>query len=240
MRIPLNHRPALSAALAAGLAAGCLVAPWLAASTALLVAWCAAAAAHLALSLQAIARTTPEAARRRAALLDSDKWMTLGGSLAAAVASLGAIALDLASTAGERVTAGDAASATGAVALSWAFVHVLLTHHYMHEYWLGGGQGLVFPGEDRPGTGDFLYLAFTVGMIRNPGDRLLEAGGVYWWPKPIRPNWSPGGGMTCQVSDVTTASAAMRRLVLLHGLVSFLFNAVIVAAAVNVAAGVVR
>ena len=36
------------------------------------------------------------------------------------------------------------------------------------------------------------------------------------------------------------ASAAMRRLVLLHGLVSFLFNAVIVGAAVNIAAGVVR
>jgi uncharacterized membrane protein len=32
----------------------------------------------------------------------------------------------------------------------------------------------------------------------------------------------------------------MRRLVLLHGLVSFLFNAVIVAAAVSLAAGVVQ
>ena len=42
------------------------------------------------------------------------------------------------------------------------------------------------------------------------------------------------------MSDVTTASAAMRRLVLLHGLVSFLFNAVIVGAAVNIAARVVR
>ena len=105
------------------------------------------------------------------------------------------------------MTAGDAAFATGAVALSWAFVHVLLAHHYMHEHWLGGGRGLVFPGEERPGTTDFLYLALTVGM-------------------------------TCQVSDVTTASAAMRRLVLLHGLVSFLFNAVIVGAAVNIAAGV--
>ena len=209
MRIPLNHRPVLSAALAAGLAAGCLAAPWLAASTALLVAWCAAAAVHLALSLRTMARTTPEAARRRAALLDTDKWMTLGGSLAAAVASLGAIALDLASTSADGMTVGDAAFATGAVALSWVYVHVLLAHHYMHEYWLGGGRGLVFPGEERPGTSDFLYLALTVGM-------------------------------TCQVSDVTTASAAMRRLVLLHGSVSFLFNAVIVGAAVNIAAGVVR
>jgi uncharacterized membrane protein len=120
---------------------------------------------------------------------------------------VGGIALDLASTPGERVTTGDAAFATGAVALSWAFVHVLLAHHYRHEYWLGGGGGLVFPGADRPGASDFLYLALTVGM-------------------------------TCRVSDVTTDSAAMRRLVLLHGLVSFLFNAVIAGAAVNIAAGV--
>ncbi len=52
MLILLNHRPVLSAALATGLTAGCLAAPWLAASSALLVAWCAAAAVHLALSLR--------------------------------------------------------------------------------------------------------------------------------------------------------------------------------------------
>ena len=44
-------------------------------------------------------------------------------------------------------------------------------------------------------------------------------------------------GMTAQVSDVTTASAGMRRLVLAHGVVSFLFNAAVVAGAVNLAAG---
>lgn len=209
MRTPFHHRPVLLASLAAGFVAGGLAAPWLAASTALLVAWCAAAALHLALSLRAMALATPEAARRRAALLDADKRATPGGCLSAAVASLGAVAIDLASAPIDGVPVGAAVLATGAVALSWAFVHVLRAHHYMHEYWLEGGRGLVFPGEGQPGTSDFLYLALTVGM-------------------------------TCQVSDVTTDSASMRRLVLLHGSVSFLFNAVIVAAAVNIAAGVVR
>ncbi|WP_424137626.1 DUF1345 domain-containing protein [Roseomonas chloroacetimidivorans] len=46
-------------------------------------------------------------------------------------------------------------------------------------------------------------------------------------------------GMTAQVSDVTTRSAGMRRLVLGHGLLAFLFNAVVVAAAVNLAAALV-
>jgi uncharacterized membrane protein len=43
--------------------------------------------------------------------------------------------------------------------------------------------------------------------------------------------------MTFQVSDVTTSSPVIRRLVLTHGLVSFGFNAVILAAAVNIVAG---
>jgi uncharacterized membrane protein len=46
-------------------------------------------------------------------------------------------------------------------------------------------------------------------------------------------------GMTAQVSDVTTQSAGMRRLVLGHAILAFLFNAVVVAAAVNLAAALV-
>jgi len=44
-------------------------------------------------------------------------------------------------------------------------------------------------------------------------------------------------GMTFQVSDVTTSTPRMRRLVLLHGLVGFAFNAMILAATVNIVAG---
>ena len=46
-------------------------------------------------------------------------------------------------------------------------------------------------------------------------------------------------GMTAQVSDVTTTSAAMRRTVLGHATLAFLFNAVVLAAAVNLAAALV-
>ena len=40
--------------------------------------------------------------------------------------------------------------------------------------------------------------------------------------------------MTSQVSDVAVASRRMRRLSLLHGLLSFAFNLVVLALAVNV------
>jgi uncharacterized membrane protein len=203
----LRHRPVLATACIAGLVAGLLAAPRLPASTAVLVGWCAATATHLGLTVRVMVRSTPETVRRRATLLEDSKWATLGGTLAAAIASLAAVAVDLVAVPGE-MSLGAAALATLTVALSWAFVHVLLAQHYMHEYWLAGG-GLVFPGNDRPDAGEFLYLAFCIGM-------------------------------TCQVSDVTTSSAAMRRLALLHGLVAFVFNAVILAAAVNIAASIVH
>ncbi|PWC52335.1 DUF1345 domain-containing protein [Azospirillum sp. TSO22-1] len=44
-------------------------------------------------------------------------------------------------------------------------------------------------------------------------------------------------GMTAQVSDITTRGAAVRRLVLLHGILSFLFNTAILALGINIAAG---
>jgi Protein of unknown function (DUF1345) len=47
-------------------------------------------------------------------------------------------------------------------------------------------------------------------------------------------------GMTAQVSDVQVSTTRMRRLTLAHGIASFFFNTVLLALAVNVAAGVGR
>ncbi len=207
MRAPFRQRPVLLAALAAGGTAGPLAGLHLRPSTAVLVGWCAAAAVHTAAELRALARAPPETLRRRAALLEEGKWAVLTASLAAAVASLVAIVVDLAAARGSPGATGSAALGALTLLVSWAFVHVLFASHYAHEYWLAGG-GLAFPGGERPDHAEFLYLALTVGM-------------------------------TCQVSDVATASAPMRRLVLPHALVAFGFNAVILAAAVNLAAGLV-
>jgi uncharacterized membrane protein len=44
-------------------------------------------------------------------------------------------------------------------------------------------------------------------------------------------------GMTFQVSDVEVTSKRFRRFVLLHGLISFVYNTVIVALTINTLAG---
>jgi uncharacterized membrane protein len=43
-------------------------------------------------------------------------------------------------------------------------------------------------------------------------------------------------GMTSQVSDVSVSSKAMRRTVVAHGIITFLFNAALLALTVNIAA----
>jgi uncharacterized membrane protein len=202
MRAQLRQQPVLLASLTAGATVGPLAGLRRPVSTAVLVGWCAAATVYIAVSLRALARATPETLRRRAALLEEGKWAVLAASVAAAIASLGAVVVDLAAAQGSP------ALAALTLLLSWVFVHVLFAVHYAHEYWLAG-SGLEFPSSERPDYAEFLYLAFVVGM-------------------------------TCQVSDVTTISAPMRRLVLLHALIAFVFDAVILATAVNLAAELAR
>ena len=147
---------------------------------------------------------SPETLRRRAEQLDEGKWAVLGGSVAAAVASLFGVAWNLLAEARPAPVFAVTLSLFTLV-LSWNFVHVLFATHYAHEYWIDG-KGIEFPGGDgAPEFPEFLYFAYTVGM-------------------------------TFQVADVTPNEPAMRRLVLLHAVVAFLFNTVILAAAVNLAA----
>ncbi|UPY37574.1 DUF1345 domain-containing protein [Sediminicoccus sp. KRV36] len=129
-------------------------------------------------------------------------------------------------TGGRAVLTGLSVLAAGAsllfLVLRWdgqagaiAILAIILSWFYVHllfaqEYaheYWMQERGLVFPGGD--GTPEFAEFLYFAFTI----------------------------GMTFQVSDVTTDSPGMRRLVLLHGLVAFAFNAVILAAAVNIVAG---
>jgi uncharacterized membrane protein len=93
--------------------------------------------------------------------------------------------------------------------LGWFVLHTIMAFHYADLFYFDDpntpddeGHDLLFPGCAEPGTWDFLYFSFVVGM-------------------------------TCQVSDVQVKTAAMRRAVLAHGVVSFFFNTVFIAMAVN-------
>lgn len=98
--------------------------------------------------------------------------------------------------------------------LSWLMTHVTFAFRYAHEYYARDNGGPDFDGGlDFPEEKQPDYLDFIYFAL------VL--------------------GMTFQVSDVQITSRKLRRLATVHGLLSFLFNTIIVALTVNIAAGMV-
>lgn len=100
----------------------------------------------------------------------------------------------------------------GTLFLSWLVTHVTFAFRYAHEFYARDEGGPdVDGGLDFPKEKEPDYLDFLYFAL------VL--------------------GMTFQVSDVQITSRKLRRVATLHGLLSFLFNTVIVAFTVNIAAG---
>ena len=150
--------------------------------------------------------------QNNAAAQDEGGFAILILSIAAAVASLGAIFAELSTI--ERTSPSYGlyiALAIGTVVLSWAFTHTIFALHYAHAFY---GEhlrksGLTFPGDGQPDYWDFVYFAFVIGM-------------------------------TFQVSDVAITHKSIRRMVVAHGALSFFFTAAIISVTVNIAANVIQ
>jgi uncharacterized membrane protein len=205
--------------LTLGLAAGAVVFAVLPAawppSLRVALAWIASAAFYLALTAVVMAGASPERLRGRARQLDPRRWVILAIIVVAGAISLLALGFTLHKAPGESMVAGAArVVVTGlAIAASWALTHTTFALHYAHHYY---GDGSL-PGEDDRGG-----LAFPGGEEPDYWDLLYFALVI---------------GMTCQVSDVQVTSRAMRRITLLHSVLSFFFNTIILALAVNLLAG---
>ena len=100
----------------------------------------------------------------------------------------------------------------GTVALSWIALHTVYSLHYAHVYYGDSDE------DETPDRGldfpedpnpDYLDFAYFSFVI----------------------------GMTCQVSDVQVKSKRMRRLTLMHGVISFAFNTFILALLINTVSG---
>lgn len=98
--------------------------------------------------------------------------------------------------------------------LSWVMVHTIFTIHYAHIYYDDDTKkGIpVAGGLEFPGKEDPNYLDFAYFAFVV--------------------------GCTFQVSDVQVTSKKIRRLVLVHGLISFALNTFVVALTINIMAGI--
>ena len=99
--------------------------------------------------------------------------------------------------------------------LSWLFIQTIFSFRYAHRYY----QEEKNKEPDGPG------LEFPGGLDPDYFDFLYYAHVV---------------GMTSQVSDVQVTSREMRRLTLVHSVLSFAFNMLIVALSINVVAGALQ
>lgn len=181
----------------------------------LAVSWVSGVALFLCLTAFVVIAVPPDLLRRRVRQLDSRRWVILAIIIAAATISLFALGFTLQKAPDETAaaTAGRLGLAGLTVVASWTLAHTTFALHYAHHYY--GDGPAPGPADDRGG------LAF-------PGEELPDYWDFLYFSFVV--------GMTCQVSDVQVTSRAMRRLTLLHGVLSFFFNTVVLALAVNLLA----
>jgi len=140
---------------------------------------------------------------------DLPAWIILVITIGAAVAAVVSLFLVLQSKPAESL---ELALSLTTVALGWFTIHTMTALHYAHLYWRP---------DDDPKTKDGRRQGLEFPGGTEPGiyDFLYFAFVI---------------GMTAQTSDVQITSTTMRKFNLIHGIVSFFFNTVLVAAAVNV------
>lgn len=105
-----------------------------------------------------------------------------------------------------------------ALAASWLTIHMVFAFRYAHRYYQAALQVGEMADTDGPG------LKFPCADAPDYFDFMYYAYVV---------------GMTSQVSDVQVTSREMRRLTLVHGILSFGFNMLVLALSINVVAGAV-
>jgi uncharacterized membrane protein len=105
--------------------------------------------------------------------------------------------------------------AIASVPLGWLTLHTIAAFHYAHLYYA--------PSDEQPADAS----PSDAGGLQFPGDEAPSAWDFLYYSFVV--------GMTAQVSDVTALTSNMRRLTLAHGVLSFFYNTVLIALAVNVA-----
>ncbi len=176
-------------------------------ATRFLVGWDIGVLVYLAAVFPLMAGADGAHIRRRSVLLDEGRIAILVLTAGAALASLAGIVMELIDKDAARQP-WHLGIAVVTLALSWALIHTIFALHYAHEFY----------AERRHERGG---LAF-------PGNDEPDYWDFLYFSLVI--------GMTSQVSDVGVTAKAIRRTVSAHGVVSFVFNAALLALTVNIAA----
>lgn len=169
----------------------------------------AAALVFLVSTLALWAETVGQASRDRAARDDGGRGFLLLIAIITPLVVLTALLLLIQSR--DHPSVADLALMVGTLALAWIFVNLVYALHYDHLFHVQTG-GADTGGLEFPGTKDPVFADFCYFAFTL--------------------------GMTCQTSDVAVLTSDLRRVVLVQGLLSFVFNLGVLAMAINLMAGV--
>ena len=104
------------------------------------------------------------------------------------------------------------------VPLGWFTIHAMAALHYAHIYWMD---------DEKAGTDGRGETTSPIGGLDFPGTKRPKGWDFLYFATVV--------GMTAQTADTAITTTQIRRIALVHSIVSFFFNTVIVAAAVNLA-----
>ncbi len=178
----------------------------------LLVGWDVGAAFYLMTTAAMMARSPVGEIRWHSAAQDEGALGLLAVTVTSAMASLVAIFVVLGSL--DKNVSGYALYAGLAIAtvvLSWMLIHTIFALHYAYEYY----------GDDD-----------CAGGLKFPDDERPDYWDFVYFSFVI--------GLTFQVSDVAVTNKILRRMVVIHGLLSFFYTTAIIALTVNMASNVVQ
>jgi len=182
--------------------------------------WIAFSGCYLVFSWSVILSSHPKGLRNLAGNQDTNRTLMFLFVLFAAFISVFAIIVLLQEVphGSKRGLTNHILLATVAVFCSWTLIHTLFTLHYAHLYY-------TYPDRDAHAHD--------------------EKNGGLDFPRTSVPDYFDFAyfafvlGMTFQVSDVQITSPVLRRLALLHGLLSFVYNTIIIALSINIISGVI-
>jgi uncharacterized membrane protein len=209
----VRGRPRLFASAAIGIVAGLVMSDRIHPITRALLAWDLACLVLLVLSVQFFSSDRPGGMPADAERQEEGEWtvfwVTVGAVTASFIAILGEFALlkDL----HEPSKSLHVGLVAVTLFVSWLVTHTIFAYRYAHEYY-----------ERDDATGKI------IGGLQFPDDAEPDYWDFFYFSLVL--------GMTFQVSDVQITRRSLRRLAAAHGLLGFLYNTVLLALTINIAA----
>jgi len=169
---------------------------------------------YLILALAALPKLTAPYLRKHAATADEPIWIIFLVTFATVVVAV--VSLFILINQQPKADLFSLVMTLAAVPLGWFTIHMMTAIHYAHMYWQ--------PRE--PAGDDSAHASRYRGGFNFPETPQPSGWDFAYYAFII--------GMTAQTSDTNVTTTAMRKVTLLHSVVSFFFNTVLVAATVNV------